>query len=335
MATAVETSSQPQAPSPPASLVMASLLGAIYVVAALAVVFYAVPAVWSQYVTPSLDPALSWPAFLARVVVQIAAAIGLGWFGQSLAGHNPPKGLRGGIFLTLVAAAVIFIIVQTVALWAEGAAMEGAVAQIVTAVVGLLLIFGAYRLLTSPRGERWMDGLEEQGWFHASGYKKSLGQKVRRLTILGLLLIGGSGVYSLYFQGTLPDAWTVRIPFTQVDGAPAGTNKTFTLLPDAKITIPVLLMALTLWIAYRTANMPIFAEFLIATEAEMNKVSWSNRKKLTQDTIVVLITTILMALFLLVVDLFWGWLLSRETVGVLPGKSTVTHKAGQVEKAKW
>ena len=335
MATAVETSSQPQAPSPPANLVVASLVGAIYVVAALAVVLYAVPALWNQYVAPGLDESLKWPAFLARIGIQIVAAVGLVWFGRSLVGENPPRGLRGGIFLILVAVVLIFIIAQAVALWAEGTAMEGLVAQVVTGVIGLLLVFAAFRLLTSPRGERWMVTLEEQGWFHTSGYKKSLGQKVRRLTILGILLIGGTGVYSLYFQGTLPDNWTVAIPFTQQEGAPAGTNKTFTLLPDAKITIPLLLMALTLWVAYRAVNLPTFAEFLIATEAEMNKVSWSNRKKLTQDTIVVLITTLLMALFLLVVDLFWGWLLSRETVGVLPGKSTAGEKAGQVEKAKW
>lgn len=335
MATAVETSSQPQAPSPPANLVTASLVGAIYVVAALAVVFYAVPALWNQYVTPGLDESLKWPAFLGRIVLQLTAAAGLVWFGHSLAGQNPPKGLRGGIFLVLVAAAVVFLITQTVALWAEGTAMEETVAQVVTAIIGLLLLFGAYRLLTSPRGKRWMVGLEEQGWFHAKGYKKALGQRVRRLTILGILLLGGSGVYSLYFQGTLPENWDITIPFTQKDGAPAGTHETFTLLPDARITIPVLLMALTLWVAYRSVNMPVFAEFLIATEAEMNKVSWSNRKKLTQDTIVVLITTFLMALFLLLVDLFWGWLLSRETVGVLPGKSTSSEKAGQVQKAKW
>ena len=66
--------------------------------------------------------------------------------------------------------------------------------------------------------------------------------------------------------------------------------------------------------------MPTFAEFLIATEAEMNKVSWSSRRRLLQDTVVVLVTTLFMAFFLLAVDLFWGWLLSRSTVGVLAGE---------------
>mgnify|MGYP003579247066 CR=1 FL=1 len=38
--------------------------------------------------------------------------------------------------------------------------------------------------------------------------------------------------------------------------------------------------------------------------------SWSSRKRLVQDTIVVLVTVVLMTLFLLLVDMFWGWLLS-------------------------
>ena len=50
MATAVEPSSAPSAPGKPMSLPVASLLGAIYVLAALAVVFYAVPVVWRDSV---------------------------------------------------------------------------------------------------------------------------------------------------------------------------------------------------------------------------------------------------------------------------------------------
>ena len=67
----------------------------------------------------------------------------------------------------------------------------------------------------------------------------------------------------------------------------------------------------------------------------MNKVSWSSRKRLAQDTVVVLITTLLMTVFLLAVDLFWGWLLSRQTVGVLPARATNADKGAQVQEAKW
>jgi hypothetical protein len=36
-----------------------------------------------------------------------------------------------------------------------------------------------------------------------------------------------------------------------------------------------------------------------------------------------------------VVDLFWGWLLSRQTVGVLPSKSTDVQKGARAEEARW
>jgi preprotein translocase SecE subunit len=329
MATAVETSSQSRIPNPPASLALASLIGAGYVLAALAAAFYAIPHLWLEYINPQLSGNHLVGNWLLRNSILVPAIIGLIWFGRSLAGVSPPKGLRGGIFLMISAAFAIFFITKAIGLWAESV-FEGATGQIITTAVAFALLFGAYRLFTSGRCERWMIGLEEQGWFHTSPFKRALGQKVRRLTLLGILLIGGSGIYALIYHGSLPENWTITLPFSQVDGV----HQTFTLLSNAKYSVPILLLGLSLWMAYRVVNMPAFAEFLIATEAEMNKVSWSSRKRLAQDTVVVLITTIFMALFLLVVDIFWGWLLSRETVGVLPAKSTGNPK-GEVHEAKW
>jgi preprotein translocase SecE subunit len=75
---------------------------------------------------------------------------------------------------------------------------------------------------------------------------------------------------------------------------------------------------MTLWFAWRAVNYPTFADFLIATEAEINKVSWTSRKALIRDTIVVLTTLILLTFFLFVVDLFWNAVLSSRFIGVLP-----------------
>jgi preprotein translocase SecE subunit len=328
MATAVETSSspQPRAPSSGSGLVLASLVGAVYVLATLTVVLYLIPTLWAEKVTPNFGGNTLMDQVL-RTPVILAVLAGLWYFGQSLAGANPPKGLRGGIFLTITAVALAFFLARAV-----GLRFEGGAGQIAAAVVVGVVAFGAFRLFTSPRGERWMVGLEEQGWFHGAPYKRVLGRQVRRLTILGILLVGVSGVYSLMYQNMLPDHWDLAIPFTQ---GPDGGPQTFRLLPDARFTVPLLLLALTLWVAYRAVNMPAFAEFLIATEAEMNKVSWSSRKRLAQDTVVVLVCTVFMALFLLFVDLFWGWLLSRETVGVLPSRGQTDGKGGQVQAARW
>src|SRR5438309_7458620 len=81
--------------------------------------------------------------------------------------------------------------------------------------------------------------------------------------------------------------------------------KRVSLLPHVRFTLPILLAAFSLWFAYRLVNYPPFADFLIATEAELNKVSWTTRKRLIQDTTVVLVTVLLLTVFLFVVDLVW------------------------------
>ena len=330
MATAVETSSQPRAPVRPAGLALAAVAGAVYVLAALAVVLYAVPLLWEQYVVPALPAGLGRAPFGVRVALQVAAAVGLVRFGQGLAGPNPARGLRGGIFLVISALVTVFFLTRAFGLWLEGR-VEGPTGQGVTVAVGVGLVVLFARLLASPRGARWMVALEEQGWFHLSRYKPALGQRVRRLTLLGILGVGVTGVWSMYNQGMVPENWALTLPYTSPDGSPE-TNRAVPVSSYPRAVVPVVLLLASAWVAFRAVNLPAFAEFLIATEAEMNKVSWTSRKRLAQDTVVVLVTTVAMALFLLAMDLFWGWLLTA--VDVLPGKAA-KEKPGQVQEARW
>jgi len=69
------------------------------------------------------------------------------------------------------------------------------------------------------------------------------------------------------------------------------------------------------WVTFRLLQFPPFVEFLIATEAEMNKVSWTSRDDLYRATSVVLTTVFLMAVFLFGVDWIWSNLL--QLIGVL------------------
>src|SRR5687768_5312631 len=50
--------------------------------------------------------------------------------------------------------------------------------------------------------------------------------------------------------------------------------------------VPTVVAVLGLWIAYRVVNLPRFADFLIAVEAEVNKVSWPSRAELVRSTVV-------------------------------------------------
>jgi preprotein translocase SecE subunit len=93
--------------------------------------------------------------------------------------------------------------------------------------------------------------------------------------------------------------------------------RSLTLLPALQFTVPLLLAAAALWLAWRIVNVPAFADFLIATEAEVNKVSWTTQRRLVQDTIVVLVTVVLMAFYLFSMDVVWKSVLSWPPIGVL------------------
>ncbi|MCS7021098.1 MAG: preprotein translocase subunit SecE [Gemmataceae bacterium] len=321
MATAVETGSEPRKPpAAPLALPLASLLGTLYVLAALAILLFVLPQVWNRYVFPLLgDRLVEWILWLPVVS---AASAGLLWLGHILSRFRMPRGLRGGVLLMFTGLFLLFQIWRWLSLY-----LSDTPGLVVSLAIGLALIYMAVRFYTGPTAARWAVALEEQGWFSVASYKSTLGKRLRRLTILGIALIGLTGIYSLEEQSLLPEHWTVELPFDW---------GTLTLIPHARTTLPILLGLLTLWVAWRTVHVPTFAEFLIATEAEMNKVNWPTRRQLAQDTIVVLMTTLLLAIFLLAVDLFWGWLLSRERVGVLPpAPSGAETKAGVQERIRW
>jgi preprotein translocase SecE subunit len=216
--------------------------------------------------------------------------------------------------------------------------------------IGFLLV----QFFRTGRFATWAVAIDQGGWLDTHTHKKTQGLRVRRLTILGILLVAGSGIWTMMNHNYLPANTTVRVPVTEVvNGVPtqkfveqsnrmgdwviggqtlqpdpkesAVENRArprheggVTILPDLQFTVPLVLIAATLWFAWRLVNYPVFADFLIATEAEINKVSWTSRRALVRDTIVVLTTLILLTLFLFVVDMFWNTLLSREWVGVLP-----------------
>ena len=65
-----------------------------------------------------------------------------------------------------------------------------------------------------------------------------------------------------------------------------------------------------MWASYRLVNVPAFADFLIAVEAEMNKVSWPTRMELFRASMVVLIMMFALGFILAGYDIFWKLLLS-------------------------
>ena len=126
--------------------------------------------------------------------------------------------------------------------------------------------------------------------FSADLYKPMQGRYARLYTAIGLGVVVVLGLWRLY--DTLRES-SLGVRY----GVPTG-------------------LGLVLgWLIFRLVEYPPFVEFLIATEAEMNKVSWTSRDDLYRATSVVLVTVTLVSVFLFGVDWLWSNLL--QLLGVL------------------
>ncbi|MBI2804821.1 MAG: preprotein translocase subunit SecE [Planctomycetes bacterium] len=309
---------------PHQQLLVGSVLGAVVVLAALGIVFAGLPWLWWEAWNTLFanNDDMRRNTFLSRallILVDLLAMGGLAYGAHGALQRISQPGLRAGIFFQ----AVVFCVAGGVSFWI-GAAMEGneqsaTVGWSVMAVVAGAAIAGAaYLYLKSPAWLNFLETLEQQGWFHGISYKGNQGVRVRRGSIIGLLAVGLCGIITLsmnrFFGVERPDLpsndWFLDIPFTE-------QTKFIPLFYSVHLIIPLVLGVALMWVAWRVVNVPAFADFLIATEAEMNKVSWTNRRRLYQDSIVVLVTTFLMTAFLFAVDIVWIRVLSAPGIQVL------------------
>lgn len=126
-------------------------------------------------------------------------------------------------------------------------------------------------------------------------YKRGQGRWTRIGTFAGVMLITviGAGVLSDAIRG-----WGL--------GWSMGLGVYF------QYGIPVLLVAGMAWLMFTIVNRPRPADFLIATEGEMKKVSWSSRREVIGSTKVVIIVTMIVAGLLASVDTvfvyFFKWI---------------------------
>ena len=253
-------------------------------------------------------------------IFSFLAVLALGvWLAGRAAATNAAHGVRGGIFLGITVLLSTFFLAT--AAWANSAMSTPL--QVLTGLVVAAGVYLTFWLFSSKGGQKTCVRVEEQGWPMLSGYKPNQGLKARRYTMIGIMGIGITGAMAIYAANVLPGGSLVaKLPFL---GTPV------TLVPNANVTIPLLIALSSIFLAWRLVNVPDFGDFLINTEAEMNKVSWMTRKRLIQDTIVVLICVILMTAFLLFIDLFWGWLLSNKFINVLPNRDTPTKTGEAVD----
>lgn len=559
MAVAVKTSPDARSSGLQANPALLSLVGVGYLLICLVVVFKLIPGLWWE-AWDGLGLA-RYPFFGGTLlaITVVVCGILLLVAGSRLLGSEQPAGVRAGVFVAFVGLLAVLLLARWVSMWLEHWTYDlrwfgnPTTPSILTAVAGLALLAGWLHLFTRPGFQAYVRRFEDGGWFSTAPYKGNQGQKVRRGTILGILILAGAGVYTMISHGVLrrgPQDWGVNIPFSgkvavssfgdarpfiselpaeqknrvmihwpggpdssfqegqivalesyrdavkkaaetdrelssalakiatdeptaylvelnrEVIGRPlqqalrdatfteattvrlqttfdqtpwedigeavavfsreADANQrtrlgsvllvptavlvldryvvrdlndettpqrnvkvrlrgdsalqegqivsrdkfdaevarleelrkkgrdrelpqetalqpmsgevrysSITLLPAMQYTVPLLILAASLWLAWRLVNMPTFADFLIATEAELNKVSWTTQKRLVQDTVVVLVTVFLMAVFLFGMDWAWKEILSWKPIGVLHIPQDQSQQNQKTEAKRW
>lgn len=126
--------------------------------------------------------------------------------------------------------------------------------------------------------------------FHVGLYKPSQGRVTRQVTCAVLWITIGLAALRLYQTLYEADVWQYVGPLT--------------------------LLVVGFWAAYRAVNYARFADFLIAVEAEMNKVSWPSKGELIRSSMVVIFVIFMLALVLFGYDVVWQYLF-KNVLGVL------------------
>jgi preprotein translocase subunit SecE len=109
-------------------------------------------------------------------------------------------------------------------------------------------------------------------------YKRSQGRMARQATFAALAVIIALGAWSLSnYWSDQSHVWHYYVPIG--------------------------LALFGIWASFRIVQMPAFADFLIAVEGEMNKVSWPSRGELFRASVVVILVIFFLAALLFGYDI--------------------------------
>jgi preprotein translocase subunit SecE len=134
-----------------------------------------------------------------------------------------------------------------------------------------------------------------------SVYKRNQGRVTRQVTFAALAAIVSLGVLRL---AQLLAAW-----YGGGDGTLSSLAGTGADLGVVRFLLPGALLAAGLWLCYRAVNVPKFADFLIAVESEVAKVSWPTAEEVFRSSAVIIFLIFALAAILAAYDLFWWFAL--------------------------
>jgi preprotein translocase subunit SecE len=100
-------------------------------------------------------------------------------------------------------------------------------------------------------------------------YKRTQGRLTRQITCLVIWIAFALGAWRMFEVVTWNFARQAAMPL--------------------RYAVPSVLLAAGIWLGYRLVNYPPFADFLIAVEAEMNKVTWPSRTEMVRSAVVVIV----------------------------------------------
>jgi preprotein translocase subunit SecE len=149
----------------------------------------------------------------------------------------------------------------------------------------------------SVNNSSWSGGFLAE-LMHARAYKPMLGRMARQATCLAIWIAFALLAWRWY-DTKFGLAWL------QLDPKDAQFAMREGLVNTLRYVLPGLLLLVGLWVGYRTVNFPRFADFLIAVEAEMNKVTWPSQGELTRSSLVVMLLLASFTVLLFVFDTLW------------------------------
>jgi len=128
-------------------------------------------------------------------------------------------------------------------------------------------------------------------------YKRGQGKYTRLCSAFAAAIIVGLGCLQLYYE-LEASSWSI------------GKKASMWIATMVPAGLFVVLALLIFWLV----NKHKVADFLIAAESEMKKVSWSSKQEIAVSTIIVIVVVIIMAILLGTADLgfqtFFMWLFS-------------------------
>jgi preprotein translocase subunit SecE len=132
--------------------------------------------------------------------------------------------------------------------------------------------------------------------FTASRYKRSQGRIARQATFAAIAAVFAATAWRTGDSLAGFGRWLASKVVSEASLDSLGIK----LLTE--YTLPLVVVAFGVWIAFRIVNIPSFADFLISVEAEMNKVSWPSRGELYRASLVVIVVIFLLTAILLFFD---------------------------------